>query len=139
MIGNIMIDAASARKYYHFIRLMGRSASHIALEAALQTHPQVGSFWSLLDQPPATLQQRVSCHMPRLACGSHICLRSWCCITAAARGPFLVEDDINVMVVCAGSPDQRGGGGAAHLPGGDHQPGAAHEPLPLRRGHLQAA
>jgi diphosphate-dependent phosphofructokinase len=41
MIGNIMIDAASARKYYHFIRLMGRSASHIALEAALQTHPQV--------------------------------------------------------------------------------------------------
>ena len=36
-----MIDAASARKYYHFIRLMGRSASHIALEAALQTHPQV--------------------------------------------------------------------------------------------------
>ena len=43
MIGNIMIDAASARKYYHFIRLMGRSASHIALEAALQTHPQVRS------------------------------------------------------------------------------------------------
>lgn len=41
MIGNIMVDAASARKYYHFVRLMGRSASHIALEAALQTHPQV--------------------------------------------------------------------------------------------------
>lgn len=41
MIGNVTIDAASARKYYHFIRLMGRSASHIALEAALQTHPQV--------------------------------------------------------------------------------------------------
>ena len=44
MIGNIMIDAASARKYYHFIRLMGRSASHIALEAALQTHPQVRQY-----------------------------------------------------------------------------------------------
>lgn len=41
LIGNIMIDAASAGKYYHFIRLMGRSASHIALECALQTHPQV--------------------------------------------------------------------------------------------------
>lgn len=41
LIGNIMIDAASARKYYHFIRLMGRSASHITLECALQTHPQV--------------------------------------------------------------------------------------------------
>lgn len=36
-----MIDSASARKYYHFIRLMGRSASHIALEVALQTHPNV--------------------------------------------------------------------------------------------------
>ncbi|KAK9817886.1 hypothetical protein WJX72_003737 [[Myrmecia] bisecta] len=40
MIGNIMIDAASAGKYYHFIRLMGRNASHITLECALQTHPQ---------------------------------------------------------------------------------------------------
>lgn len=39
-IGNIMIDAASARKYWHWIRLMGRSASHITLECALQTHPQ---------------------------------------------------------------------------------------------------
>lgn len=41
LIGNIMIDAASAKKYYHFVRLMGRSASHITLECALQTHPQV--------------------------------------------------------------------------------------------------
>ena len=39
-VGNIMIDAASARKYWHWIRLMGRSASHITLECALQTHPQ---------------------------------------------------------------------------------------------------
>lgn len=41
MVGNIMMDAASARKYWHWIRLMGRSASHITLECALQTHPQV--------------------------------------------------------------------------------------------------
>lgn len=41
LIGNIMRDANSARKYWHFIKLMGRSASHIALEAALQTHPNV--------------------------------------------------------------------------------------------------
>lgn len=41
LIGNIGRDAASARKYWHFIRLMGRSASHIALECALQTHPNV--------------------------------------------------------------------------------------------------
>ncbi|MDR3301186.1 MAG: diphosphate--fructose-6-phosphate 1-phosphotransferase [Spirochaetaceae bacterium] len=41
LIGNIMNDASSARKYWHFIKLMGRSASHIALEAALQTHPNI--------------------------------------------------------------------------------------------------
>lgn len=39
MIGNIQRDAISAKKYFHFIRLMGRSASHIALECAHQTHP----------------------------------------------------------------------------------------------------
>lgn len=39
MIGNICRDVISARKYYHFIKLMGRSASHIALECALSTHP----------------------------------------------------------------------------------------------------
>ncbi len=41
LIGNIQRDASSARKYWHFIKLMGRSASHIALECALQTHPTV--------------------------------------------------------------------------------------------------
>lgn len=41
LIGNIERDAASARKYWHFIRLMGRSASHIALECALKTQPNV--------------------------------------------------------------------------------------------------
>lgn len=41
LIGNIMRDANSAQKYWHFIKLMGRSASHIGLEAALQTHPNV--------------------------------------------------------------------------------------------------
>jgi pyrophosphate--fructose-6-phosphate 1-phosphotransferase len=39
MIGNIARDALSAKKYYHFIKLMGRSASHIALECALSTQP----------------------------------------------------------------------------------------------------
>jgi diphosphate-dependent phosphofructokinase len=41
LIGNISRDAISAKKYYHFIKLMGRSASHIALECALQTHPNI--------------------------------------------------------------------------------------------------
>lgn len=39
IIGNIARDALSAKKYYHFIKLMGRTASHLALECALQTHP----------------------------------------------------------------------------------------------------
>lgn len=41
LIGNIERDANSARKYWHFIRLMGRSASHIALECAIQTQPNI--------------------------------------------------------------------------------------------------
>jgi pyrophosphate--fructose-6-phosphate 1-phosphotransferase len=41
LIGNIGRDANSAKKYWHFIKLMGRSASHIALECALQTRPNI--------------------------------------------------------------------------------------------------
>ena len=41
LIGNIQRDANSAKKYWHFIRLMGRAASHITLECALQTRPNI--------------------------------------------------------------------------------------------------
>jgi pyrophosphate--fructose-6-phosphate 1-phosphotransferase len=41
VIGNIQLYCNSARKYWHFIKLMGRSASHIALECALQVQPNV--------------------------------------------------------------------------------------------------
>jgi pyrophosphate--fructose-6-phosphate 1-phosphotransferase len=41
LIGNIERDANSAKKYWHFIKLMGRAASHIALECALQTRPNI--------------------------------------------------------------------------------------------------
>lgn len=41
LIGNIARDALSAKKYYHFIKLMGRSASHVALECALATQPNL--------------------------------------------------------------------------------------------------
>lgn len=41
LIGNIMIDAASAVKYWYFIRLMGRDPSHLVLECALQTQPNI--------------------------------------------------------------------------------------------------
>ena len=41
MVGNILQDTPSSRKYWHFIKLMGRAASHVALEVALQTRPPV--------------------------------------------------------------------------------------------------
>ncbi len=41
LIGNIERDANSAKKYWHFIKIMGRSASHVALEAALQSQPNI--------------------------------------------------------------------------------------------------
>ena len=41
LVGNIMSDCESSTKYYHFIRLMGREASHLTLEVALQTQPTV--------------------------------------------------------------------------------------------------
>ena len=41
LIGNLMRDANSSKKYWHFVKLMGRAASHITLECALQTHPNI--------------------------------------------------------------------------------------------------
>ncbi len=41
LIGNIQRDANSAKKYWHFIKVMGRSASHVALECALETQPSI--------------------------------------------------------------------------------------------------
>ena len=56
LIGNIARDAISAKKYYHFIKLMGRSASHIALECALTTHPNL----TVIGEEKRTLSQIVS-------------------------------------------------------------------------------
>ncbi|WP_024654230.1 diphosphate--fructose-6-phosphate 1-phosphotransferase [Borrelia persica] len=41
MVGNLCRDAMSAGKYWHFVKIMGRSASHVALECALKTHPNI--------------------------------------------------------------------------------------------------
>lgn len=59
LIGNIMRDANSAKKYWHFIKLMGRSASHIALEAALQTHPNVAIISEEVAEKKKSLNQIV--------------------------------------------------------------------------------
>jgi pyrophosphate--fructose-6-phosphate 1-phosphotransferase len=59
LIGNIERDANSAQKYWHFIKLMGRSASHIGLEAALQTHPNVCIVSEEVKEQNLTLAQVV--------------------------------------------------------------------------------
>jgi diphosphate-dependent phosphofructokinase len=56
LIGNIGRDAMSAKKYYHFIKLMGRSASHIALECALATCPNL----TLIGEKKQSLSQIVA-------------------------------------------------------------------------------
>jgi diphosphate-dependent phosphofructokinase len=57
IIGNIARDAASAKKYYHFIKLMGRSASHIALECALVAHPNLTLIGEEIAAKQMTLSQ----------------------------------------------------------------------------------
>jgi len=59
LIGNIQRDAMSAKKYWHFIKLMGRSASHIALECALKTHPTVTIISEEVAAQAMTLRQVV--------------------------------------------------------------------------------
>ncbi|MGL4981340.1 MAG: diphosphate--fructose-6-phosphate 1-phosphotransferase [Treponemataceae bacterium] len=57
LIGNIGRDANSAKKYWHFIKLMGRSASHIALECALQTQPNICLISEEVEAKKMTLRQ----------------------------------------------------------------------------------
>lgn len=60
VIGNIQRDCNSAKKYWHFIKLMGRSASHIALECALQTQPNVCIVSEEVEAKNMTLQDVVN-------------------------------------------------------------------------------
>ncbi len=59
LIGNIERDCNSARKYWHFIKVMGRSASHIALECALQCQPNVCLVSEEVEKKDMTLNQIV--------------------------------------------------------------------------------
>ncbi|WP_028896044.1 diphosphate--fructose-6-phosphate 1-phosphotransferase [Prevotella sp. HUN102] len=59
IIGNIERDCNSARKYWHFIKLMGRSASHIALECALQTQPNICLISEEIEARDLTLNEIV--------------------------------------------------------------------------------
>ena len=60
LIGNIQRDANSAKKYWHFIKIMGRSASHVALEAALQTQPNITLISEEVEQKKMSLESIVN-------------------------------------------------------------------------------
>lgn len=59
MVGNILQDTPSSRKYWHFIKLMGRSASHVALEVALQTRPAVTLISEEVEEKKMSLSEIV--------------------------------------------------------------------------------
>jgi 6-phosphofructokinase len=59
--GNVCLDSISSKKYYHFIRLMGRAASNITLECALQTHPNVTLIGEEVGPAPPSLLSLVTC------------------------------------------------------------------------------
>lgn len=60
LIGNIERDANSAKKYWHFVKIMGRSASHVALEAALQTQPNITLISEEVEQKKMSLSSIIN-------------------------------------------------------------------------------
>ena len=60
LIGNIERDANSAKKYWHFIKIMGRSASHVALEAALQTQPNITLISEEVEEKKMSLESIIN-------------------------------------------------------------------------------
>ncbi|MCM8594062.1 diphosphate--fructose-6-phosphate 1-phosphotransferase [Accumulibacter sp.] len=63
MVGNILQDTSSSLKYWHFVKLMGRSASHVALEVALQTKPAI----ALISEEIAAKQESLASIVDRVA------------------------------------------------------------------------
>lgn len=59
LVGNILQDTPSSRKYWHFVKLMGRSASHVALEVALQTRPAIALISEEVSEKKMSLGQIV--------------------------------------------------------------------------------
>ena len=84
VIGNIERDCNSAKKYWHFIKLMGRSASHIALECALQTQPNYCVISEEVEAKNMTLNAIVDdiakVVAKRAENGNNFCLHSSCSI-----------------------------------------------------------
>ena len=63
LVGNILQDTSSSLKYWHFVKLMGRSASHVALEVALQTKPAI----ALISEEVATNRESLASIIDRVA------------------------------------------------------------------------
>ena len=59
LVGNILRDANSAKKYWHFVKLMGRSATHVGLEVALQTQPNITLISEEVEEKKMSLKQIV--------------------------------------------------------------------------------
>lgn len=60
LIGNIERDANSAKKYWHFVKIMGRSASHVALEAVLQTQPNITLISEEVEEKKMSLESIIN-------------------------------------------------------------------------------
>ena len=60
LIGNIERDANSAKKYWHFVKIMGRSTSHVALEAALQTQPNITLISEEVEEKKMSLESIIN-------------------------------------------------------------------------------
>lgn len=60
LIGNIERDANSAKKYWHFVKIMGRSASHVALEVALQTQPNITLISEEVEEKKMSLESIIN-------------------------------------------------------------------------------
>jgi len=61
LVGNILQDTPSSRKYWHFVKLMGRSASHVALEVALQTKPAITLISEEIETEKIPLNDIIDC------------------------------------------------------------------------------
>ena len=83
LVGNICRDAKSAAKYWHFIKLMGRNASHVALECALQTHPNIALIGEEVAGEEPHAEDRSSNGSPR----SSAAAPRWARTTASAWFP----------------------------------------------------
>jgi len=103
LIGNIARDARSAKKYWHFIRLMGRSASHVTLECALQTRPNITLIGEEVREQNATLQQVVDAIAAVVRRRAERGLHYGVCLVPEGLIEFIPEigkliDEINVVL-----------------------------------------